>query len=247
MSLALTFNQALLETAGLGSKGLVGGSHGDNDQEREHQASRGVDSPRLKDDAQVLGVPIKEHVHAAGCATAMVSTSIMTSTSVMTSTSTSAPVSSVSTVVHGLCQSGLVIDALALYRECCLSSSGNNRQKRSGVWGKGDCAKVGFCGNKRKERGVPVRELKNVRPSLSVTASEMATEKNRTDGLATCITHFAHSPSPTTRSTLIISSAQLTFTPHIRDAQDRERSFQKDQQEHGCQACPRRYSTPSLS
>jgi hypothetical protein len=93
VSLALAFDQSLLEAAGLGPEGLVGSGHGNNDQEREDQAKGSVDSPGLKDDTQVLGLPVEQHVHTAGWISTMVSAPVVPSSS--TSTSVSAVSSSV--------------------------------------------------------------------------------------------------------------------------------------------------------
>jgi hypothetical protein len=61
-NIALARRRPALKAAGLGSEGLVARGQGDDGEEGEEQAWRAPDVPPSEDDAEVGGVPGKEHL-----------------------------------------------------------------------------------------------------------------------------------------------------------------------------------------
>jgi len=66
MSLLGAFHQSLLVTTSLRPKQLVRGSESNDDETGEDESQGRVNPPGLKNDADVLRIPVEEHVHTAG-------------------------------------------------------------------------------------------------------------------------------------------------------------------------------------
>ena len=102
LSLSGALQETLLVLARVGTEHLVRGRESDDDDTGDDERKGCVDLPGLKDDAEVLGRPVEEHVHTAH---SIVSSSVSSVSAIMASasfaTAVTAAVSSVSAaVVH---------------------------------------------------------------------------------------------------------------------------------------------------